>query len=59
MGNTMDQLGAMRSFRRVVERGSFSRAAEDLALSPAGLGKQIRWLEARLGAILIQRTTRR
>ncbi|NNC01006.1 LysR family transcriptional regulator, partial [Corallococcus exiguus] len=55
----MDQLGAMRSFRRVVERGSFSRAAEDLALSPAGLGKQIRWLEARLGAILIQRTTRR
>ncbi|WP_198411894.1 LysR family transcriptional regulator [Microvirga flavescens] len=49
----------MRSFRRVIERASFSRAAEDLGLSSAGLGKQIRWLEERLGAVLIQRTTRR
>ncbi|SCY47212.1 LysR family transcriptional regulator [Microvirga guangxiensis] len=49
----------MRSFRRVIERGSFSRAAEELGLSSAGLGKQIRWLEERLGTVLIQRTTRR
>jgi DNA-binding transcriptional LysR family regulator len=28
-------------------------------LSSAGLGKQIRWLEERLGTVLIQRTTRR
>jgi DNA-binding transcriptional LysR family regulator len=55
----MDHLGAMRSFRRVIERGSFSRAAEELGLSSAGLGKQIRWLEERLGTVLIQRTTRR
>ncbi len=55
----MDLLAAMRSFRRVVELGSFSRAAEDLAMSPAGLSKQIRQLEEHLGAILIQRTTRR
>ncbi len=55
----MDQLGAMRSFRRVIERGSFSRAADELGLSSAGLGKQIRWLEERLGTVLIQRTTRR
>ncbi|MGO4706001.1 LysR family transcriptional regulator [Microvirga sp. 2MCAF38] len=55
----MDHLGAMRSFRRVIERESFSRAAEELGLSSAGLGKQIRWLEERLGVVLIQRTTRR
>lgn len=55
----MDHLGAIRSFRRVIERGSFSRAAEELGLSSAGLGKQIRWLEERLGTVLIQRTTRR
>jgi len=55
----MDVLGAMRSFRRVVERGSFVKAAEELGLSSAGLSKQIRQLEERLGAVLIQRTTRR
>jgi DNA-binding transcriptional LysR family regulator len=55
----MDHLGAMRSFRRAIEKGSFSRAAEELGLSSAGLGKQIRWLEERLGTVLIQRTTRR
>lgn len=55
----MDHLGAIRSFRRVAERGSFSRAAEELGFSSAGLSKQIRWLEERLGSVLIQRTTRR
>jgi DNA-binding transcriptional LysR family regulator len=55
----MDLLTAMRAFRRVVELGSFSRAAEDLGLSPAGLSKQVRHLEEHLGAVLIQRTTRR
>ncbi|HZH28281.1 MAG TPA: LysR family transcriptional regulator [Azospirillaceae bacterium] len=55
----MDLISAMRSFRRVAERESFSKAAEDLNLSPAGLSKQIRLLEERLGVVLIQRTTRR
>ncbi len=49
----------MRSFRRVVELGSFSRASEDLSLSPAGLSKQIRLLEEHLGTVLLHRTTRR
>lgn len=55
----MDSLALMRSFRRVVELGSFARAADDLALSAAGLSKQVRQLEARLGTVLLQRTTRR
>ena len=55
----MDLLSAMRSFRRIVELGSFSRASEDLSLSPAGLSKQIRLLEEHLGTVLLHRTTRR
>ncbi|VEA64137.1 D-malate degradation protein R [Serratia plymuthica] len=54
----MDVLLAMRAFRRVVERNSFYKAAEDLAVTPAALSKQIKQLEARLAMVLIARTTR-
>ncbi|UTY57954.1 LysR family transcriptional regulator [Massilia sp. erpn] len=54
----MDLLNAMQSFRRVVERNSFNKAAAELGLSPAGIGKQVRWLEQRLNAVLLSRTTR-
>ena len=54
----MDKLAAMHAFRRVVERASFSKAAEELGLSPAGIGKQVRWLEQELHAALLLRTTR-
>ena len=55
----MDQLTAMRAFRRVVELGSFTGAARSLNLSKAAVSKQIGELEAYLGATLIHRTTRR
>ena len=55
----MDRLSAMRSFRRVVELGSFNKAAEAVRLSTAGLSKQVRALEEELGVVLIHRTTRR
>lgn len=55
----MDAFTLMRSFRRIVELGGLAKAAEDLGVSPAGLSKQLRALEAHLGAVLIQRTTRR
>ncbi len=54
----MDRLEAMRSFRRVVELGSFVKASEDLGLSPAGLSKQVKLLEEHLGVVLLHRTTR-
>ncbi|MGO2369055.1 MAG: LysR substrate-binding domain-containing protein [Serratia sp. (in: enterobacteria)] len=54
----MDVLLAMRAFRRVVERNSFYKAAEDLSVTPAALSKQIKQLETRLGTVLIARTTR-
>jgi DNA-binding transcriptional LysR family regulator len=55
----MDRLDALRSFRRVVELGGFSAAARDLGLSNAAISKHVAQLEGRLGARLLQRTTRR
>jgi DNA-binding transcriptional LysR family regulator len=55
----MDRLDTLRSFRRVVELGGFSAAARDLGLSNAAISKHVAQLEGRLGARLLQRTTRR
>jgi len=49
----------MAVFVRVVDRGSFAAAAEDLGISAAMAGVHVRSLEQRLGAHLIHRTTRR
>ena len=51
--------GEMTVFTRVIERGSFAAAADDLGLSPSAVSKLITRLESRLGARLIIRTTRR
>lgn len=55
----MDKLSAMRTYRRIVELGSFRAAANDRGLSNAGVSKQITELEAELGASLLTRTTRK
>lgn len=54
----MDRFDAMRVFCRVVERRSFTRAAEDLGLPRSSATDAVKELEARLGARLLQRTTR-
>lgn len=54
----MDKLSVMHAFRRIVERGSFARAAEDLGVSPALLSREIKLLEESLGTALLRRTTR-
>ncbi len=54
----MDKLSVMQAFRRIVERGNFARAAEDLGVSPALLSREIKLLEESLGTTLITRTTR-
>jgi DNA-binding transcriptional LysR family regulator len=54
----MDRIEAMRVFARVVERGSFVRAAEDLTLPASTATDAVKQLESRLGVQLLQRTTR-
>lgn len=54
----MDKLSVMHAFRRIVERGSFARAAEDLGVSPALLSREVKLLEESLGSTLLTRTTR-
>lgn len=55
----LDNLTAMASFARVVDEGSFSRAAIRLGLSKSAVSKQIARLEDRLGTRLLNRSTRR
>lgn len=55
----MDNLTDIAVFTRVVQRASFTRAAEELDLSRAVVSKYVSRLEERLGARLLHRTTRR
>ena len=55
----MNHLTAIRAFSRVVESGSFTKAAESLGLPKAAVTKQVQALERHLGVRLLQRTTRR
>jgi DNA-binding transcriptional LysR family regulator len=55
----MDNSIAMRLFVRVVESGSFSKAAELLGLVPSSVSRQITALEGELGVTLLNRTTRK
>jgi DNA-binding transcriptional LysR family regulator len=53
----MDKLTAMQTFIRVVELGSFSKAAADLRVGQPSVTKQIAQLEKHLGSRLLHRTT--
>ncbi|MBE8228841.1 LysR family transcriptional regulator, partial [Leptospira borgpetersenii serovar Ballum] len=55
----MDRFEAMRAFARVVETGSFTRAAQTLQISRTTVTQLVQQLEAHLGTALLQRNTRR
>ena len=59
MGRAMDRLHSMRVFARVVDEGSFAKAAREMKLSAAVVTRLVADLEDHLGARLINRTTRR
>lgn len=54
----MPSLTKLVAFEAVVRLGSFTRAAEELALTQGALSKQIRQLESSLGLQLLERTKR-
>src|SRR3954451_16568836 len=54
----MDRLDAMQAFVTVADLQGFAPAARNLGLSPSGVTRLIAALEQRLGARLLQRTTR-
>ena len=55
----MDRFSAANTFVKVVELGSFARAAERLGLSTSAISRQIAELEKHLDVRLLNRTTRR
>ncbi len=54
----MDQLRAMRYFSKVVETGSFTKAAATFDVPPSSLSRRVADLEKSLGATLLKRSTR-
>ena len=54
----MDRIEAMQAFVAVADLRGFAPAARKLGLSPSGVTRLIAALEERLGARLLQRTTR-
>jgi DNA-binding transcriptional LysR family regulator len=55
----MDTIDGMRTFVAVISGGSFAAAARRLDMSPQLVSKYVAQLEARLGARLLNRSTRR
>ncbi len=54
----MDRFDAMQAFARVVEAGSFTKAADTLHMSKTSVTQLVQQLEARLRVKLLNRTTR-
>jgi DNA-binding transcriptional LysR family regulator len=54
----MDRFQEMRIFVRIMERRSFTQASEDLQVPRATVTNALKRLEERLGARLLERTTR-
>lgn len=59
MSNMNLDLGDLRAFVAVAERGSFHAAANDIHLSQPALSRRVAKLEASLGVRLLERTTRK
>jgi DNA-binding transcriptional LysR family regulator len=53
-----NRIGDIETFLAVTSGGSFAAAAKSLRLTPSAVSRSIARLEARLGILLIQRTTR-
>jgi LysR family transcriptional regulator for bpeEF and oprC len=55
----MDKLASMKAFVRVVEAGTFTKAADSLGVPKAQVSRLVQALESELKTLLLNRTTRR
>lgn len=55
----MDLLAGLKTFLRVIETGSFTAVAREVATTQSSVARQIAQLESHFGVRLIHRTTRR
>lgn len=55
MTYTLPPLNALRAFEAAARHLSFKRAAQELHVTPAAVGQQVKALEARLGVRLFER----
>jgi DNA-binding transcriptional LysR family regulator len=55
----IDHLRQMAIFARVVDKGSFKAAAQDIGLAPSRISENVSELEQYLGVTLLYRTTRK
>ena len=55
----MSQIEELRAFVLIVETGSLTQAADRMGIAVSAVSRRLRDLELRLGAALIQRSTRR
>ncbi len=58
MSRPLPPLNALRAFEATARHSSFTRAADELAVTPAALSHQVRGLEEFLGRQLFERRTR-
>ena len=58
MKRTHLPLNALRVYDAAARHLSFTRAADELAVTPAAVGQQIRALEDHLGTVLFRRTSK-
>ena len=58
MKRTHLPLNALRVYDAAARHLSFTRAADELAVTPAAVGQQIRALEDHLGVVLFRRTSK-
>lgn len=54
----LPSLNAVRTFEAVARHGSFSKAADELAVTHGAVSRQVRSLEEQLGVVLLQRTAK-
>ena len=58
MTRHLPPLNALRAFEAAARQLSFSRAAQEMHVTPAAVSHQVKALEARLGVVLFRRLTR-